>query len=109
MITQKTLNQVNISDSTLARFQLNVASALNPVLLAQVLDGRLIQNLTIPASGKLVVPHGFGRPALGVQVVMASAATSVPYALSADQTAPNGSIVLTFTTGAGAVVSVWVF
>lgn len=109
MLSQKSLNQINVVDNTLSRIQNNTANALNPVLLTPIIDGVLAQRLTIPANGKLTVSHGLGRVALGAIVVLASAAVSTPTTLVADQTAPLGAIVLTFSSGAGATVNVWVF
>lgn len=109
MLGLKQINQINVDDDKLSRIQQNIADALNPVLETPTLDCVLVTGLTIPAGGKLVVPHRMGRAALGVYVVLASAAVALPYALPADQTAPTGSIVLTFSSGAGAIVSLVVF
>lgn len=109
MLSQKNLSQLNVDDDKLNRIQTNVATVLDPVLATPIIDGVLVQNLTIPASGVLVVPHNLGRKALGIMVVMASAAVSMPYALPANQGTPTGGIVLTFSSGAGALVNIWVF
>lgn len=109
MLNIKSLSQITTTEETENRIQGNIAAALNPVLQTPVLDGTLVERLVIPAGGKLTVAHGLGRPALGALVVDASAAVSNPYRLTADQTSPNGAAVLTFATGAGATVSLWVF
>lgn len=109
MLSKKAISQLNIDDDKLSRVQSNIVTALDPVLATPILDGNLVQNLTIPVGGKLLVPHQLGRPAVGAFVVMADAPVSVPYAVSGEQFATSGGIVLTFDTGAGAMVSLWVF
>lgn len=109
MLTTKSIAQINVTDDSLSRIQNNTAAAVNPVLNVPILDGTLVQNLTIPASGKLTVAHGLGRQAIGYIIIKASAALPNPYVLVADQTAPNGAIVLTFASGAGTTLSAWVF
>lgn len=109
MLTSKSLTQLTVTDNVLGRIQSNVAAVLNPVLQTPIVDGVLLQRKTIPASGKLTASHGLGRQALGAIVVLSSAAVAVPYVLPADQTAPNGAIVLTFASGAGATINLWVF
>ncbi len=109
MLIRKNVSQVGVEDEEIARVQTNITEAVDAVMATPILDGLLVQRVVIPTSGKLTVSHKLGRAAAGVMVVMASAAVSVPYALAADQTAPNGAIVLTFSTGAGATISLWVF
>lgn len=109
MLTRKTLPSINFEDEDIQRFEDNVAATLEPVLSTELIDGVLVKNLTIPASLVLTVPHGLGRRALGWIVVNANAATSNAYMVPTDQLSPNGSVVLRFTSGAGATISLWVF
>lgn len=111
MLTQKSLAQFNVSDEQLSRSLDNVASALNPVLACPLLDGVLVGPLTVPASLLLTVPHGLGRPALGFLVVRATAQYAPPFVLPVTpaQPSPNGAVVLTFPSGAGAALTFWVF
>lgn len=111
MLTQKSVAQFNVEDEQLSRSLNNVASALNPVLETPLLDGVLVGPLVVPASLRLVVSHGLGRPARGFLVANATAAYGVPYATPgvAAQPSPNGAIVLTFPSGAGASITLWVF
>ncbi len=69
MLNQKSVTSLNLKDDTITRMQTNILDALNPLLQTPILDGVLVQGLTIPASGKLVVSHGLGRRALGVLIV----------------------------------------
>jgi hypothetical protein len=109
MLSSKAMPTFVLKDEETQRIQQQQDAVLNSVLATPILDGRLIQGLTVPTSGPLVVPHGMNRRALGIFVVAASAAVSVPYQLPADQTSPTGAIMLRFTSGAGATISVWVF
>lgn len=109
MLTTKTFAAVTTQDPTLTKVQSNLSTVLNPVLQTSLLDGVLLQNQTITTGGKLVASHGLGRAAQGVIVVMANATVSTPYAIANEQTTPTGAIRLTFDTGAGATVSLWVF
>lgn len=111
MLSQKSLAQFNVDDEQLSRSLDNVASALNPVLETPLLDGVLVGPLVVPASLLLTVPHGLGRPARGFFVANATAAYGVPFAVpgAAAQPSPNGAIVLTFPSGAGASLTFWVF
>lgn len=109
MLTQKSMSTLNLGDDTLQRFQANIQTPVEALLQTPIVDGTLVTGQTIPASGKLTVAHGLGRRANGVLVVGASAQVSLPYMVPADQTSPNGAVVLSFTGGAGATVSLWVF
>jgi hypothetical protein len=109
MLTQQSFSEINVDDDELSRVQRNVSTAVNPVLATPIINGVLIENQVIPSTGKLVLAHRMGRVPLGFIVVRASAEVSYPYALAAEQYAPTSVIVLTFSTGAGASVSVWVF
>ena len=109
MLTTKKLTTLQPKDDDSARLQNNISAALNPLLQTPILDGVLLTNLTIPASGKLVAAHGLGRTALGYMVVFSSAAVPAPYALPADQTSPANAIMLTFSSGAGAKINLWCF
>lgn len=109
MLTQKSMSTLNLEDDSLQRFQHNVQIPMEALLQTPILDGTLVIGQTIPASGKLLVAHGLGRKANGVLVVGASAQVSLPYQVPAEQTSPNGAVMLSFTSGAGATVSLWVF
>jgi hypothetical protein len=109
MITQKSFTAPITNNDDANRGFARVRDTLNPVLQTALLDGVLTASLTIPSSGKLVVPHGLGRTARGWLVTSANAAVALPYALSADQTSASNALVLTFSSGAGATVSLWVF
>lgn len=109
MLTTKNFVSVSTQDDDVDRMQVNISNAVDPVLNTEILDGVLLTGLTIPASLKLVAAHGLGRPADGYAVVASSAAVSLPYAVAAEQTTPNGAVVLSFSSGAGAVISLWVF
>lgn len=109
MLSTTTYTAPITGDDSATRGFRDVAVALNPVLTTPLINGNLVTSLTIPASGKLVVAHKLGRPARGFFVTNADANVSQPYAVAADQKTPNGGIVLTFDTGAGATVDVWVF
>lgn len=109
MLTKKTTPTINVQDDKLSRIQDNITHTLDPVLQTEIIDGVLLVNLVIPASGFLVVPHGLGRRARGYIVVAANAAYSPPYAPVASQTSPNNAVMLQFSTGAGATISIWVF
>lgn len=109
MLTQKSMSELNLDDQVLQRFQVNVQNAVNPVLQTEILDGVLVTGITIRANNKALVPHGLGRPSRGVLLVAANAPTSLPYQVPADQTSPNGAVLLSFTSGAGATISCWVF
>ncbi len=109
MLTQKSMSTLNFEDDAINRFQGNVQQPVDALLQTPILDGTLVTGQVIPASLKLLVAHGLGRRANGVLVVGANAAVSLPYMVPADQTSPNGSVVLSFTSGAGATISLWVF
>ncbi len=109
MLTRKNLPQLNVEDDKLQRIQQNVSDTYDPALNTPILDGTLLQRQVIPTSLKLTLGHGLGRPAQGYIVVYADRALPAPYALQADQTNPNGALVLSFSSGAGATISIWVF
>lgn len=109
MLTTKNFVSIAHEDDDISRIQNNISNAVDPVLNTEIVDGILLTDLTIPASLKLVAPHGLGRPAQGYMVVYATAAVPAPYAVPADQTTPSGAVVLSFSSGAGAKISLWVF
>lgn len=109
MLPRKNLVDFNANDDELNRYMHTVADAVEPVLQTAVLDGNLIERQVVPATLKLVVPHGLGRRPRGFWLAASNANCGQPYALPADQTAPTGALVLTFPSGAGATVSVWVY
>lgn len=109
MLTQTSLNIFNLEDDKINRAFQAVITAVDPVLKTPVLNGVLVSALVIPPSGDLVVSHGLGRPARGYMIVYANGATSVPYVTATKQYNANNALVLTFGTGAGVTVSIWVF
>ena len=109
MLTRKNTPQINVDDDKLGRIQQNIADTLDPVLATPILDGVHMQRQTIPATLKLSLGHGLGRPALGYFITYANQPVPPPFALLADQTNPAGALVLSFSSGAGATISVWIF
>ena len=109
MLPIKTFQTINAAEQNLQFIQRNVQNALNPVLGTAILDGVLVQNMKIPSSGQLNVGHNLGRAPQGYFVVSSTGAYSPPYSVTSEQLTPNTQLVLHFTTGAGSVVSIWVF
>lgn len=109
MLSQKSMTEIALESQELVRFQGNVATAVNAVLQAEILDGVLVPNVIVKSNNKALVPHGLGRRARGVLIVAANAPTSSFYMVPADQTSPEGAVVLSFSSGAGATISCWVF
>lgn len=109
MLNQKSMSDLNFDDQVMQRAYVNIQNAVNPVLQTEILDGILVTGVVIRSTNKALVPHGLGRAARGVLIVGASAPVPLPYMLPADQTSPSGAVMLSFSSGAGATISCWVF
>lgn len=109
MLTTKALKPLLVKDVQTNKAHDQIAAALNPVLATPILDGVQLIAQKIGANGKLVASHNLGRAATSWHVGASNAPTSVPYAVPADQKAPTQAVVLTFATGAGATITLWVY
>lgn len=110
MLRLKALPTFSSKEYENSLLQNNTEAALNPVLATPLIDGNLLQNLTIPSTLILTVPHGLNRVPLGFLVVNANGAYGdPPWALLAEQINATKNLVLRFSSGSGVKISLWVF
>jgi hypothetical protein len=117
MLPIKTVQTLSGLDQNTQFLQRNLQNAVNPVLVTPILDGNLLMAQKIQPDptdtagikGVLTVGHGLGRTPKGYLVVASTAAYSQPYSVTSEQLLPDQQLYLHFLTGAGAVISLWVF
>jgi len=97
--------KLNVSDQNLNRVQDNVAKALAPLTSNDLLNRRLLTNISL-ASGDNKVAHGLGRPLKGWSVVRQRASATI-YDKQDANTTPD--LTLTLNASGAVVVDLEVF
>lgn len=87
------------------QFQSQVISSLIPVLNNPIVNGNLVQDVTV-ASGSNVIDHGLGRPLIGWIIVRNSASVTF---YDTQSTNANPSRNLLLTASGAATISLYVF
>lgn len=102
----KDFKKINIKDFSTNRLQDNVADFLLQVVKNPVLEGLLVEGVSLVFGQKTNLNHGLGRKVRGFIVVYKNNAVEV-WAEEVDQTVPKATLVL--STSADATVSLWLF
>lgn len=103
----KAFRRVNLGkDPALTQLQDNISAALQPLVKNPLLDGLLIDDITLTSGSTTVVNHGLGRKVRGYIVVKSNANVTV-YIVEANQVAPEAQLVLSTTVTA--TISLYVF
>lgn len=98
----KQFSTIFTNEYELQKMQDNAADVLNVITSKQILDGNLLQNVSL-ISGQNSIPHLLGRPALGWIIVDKNATCDVYSFKSFDN-------VFLYLQSSGAVtMSLWVF
>ena len=96
------LNVYKSNDQTMMLMQKQWSSELNPLLANTLVDGELLQNVTLK-NGVNTFNHYLGKQMTGWILVDQNAAASI------FRSAPLNSQTLTLTSNAALTVSLWVF
>lgn len=99
------LQKVFFSDSLLTQLQDGIENSLNSVFSKTILDGVLVEGISLTTSFKNV-SHGLGRPVRGYVLVKSDVITSLK---DDDANNVNRSLYIKLAAGATATVSVWFF
>lgn len=86
------------------KLQDTLSRVFNGIQSKAILDGRLINDVSLVSSGATEVSHGLGKPIRGWVLVEKDANANV---YSSASSTPNSTLVL--NTSADVTVSLWVF
>lgn len=101
------LPQLLSKDPILNRTQALQKKALDPVLANPIVNGSLLQGITLKASGTPTqVSHGLGRPYVGWFLSRPTASFSV---WETAPTLPASFLTLNSSSGSAQTVDLWVF
>jgi len=103
MAVNRAVREINTDNDVLNHIQDNLVSAISILQKVQIINGNLIQNLSL-ASGANTINHGLARKPLGYIVVSSSASITYHDSLS---TATDKTFSL--TTSGATTASLWVF
>ncbi len=98
------MKKTQSTDRVTNTIQDNVESALRPILKNPLMDGTLIEDLTLVTGTPFTVEHGLGRIPRGWMVVSPNAESSVWESASA---LPTKTLIL--NVSANVTLSLWVF
>lgn len=99
------LTNFNTSDRILAMLQDSWSTDLNPVLANPLVNGRLIQNVTL-TTGANIINHGLSRKLQGYLVVLKSANESI---YDTQTTNPMPAKTLQLVASGAVTVTLYVF
>ncbi len=102
----KGLRQFNTQNSDLDRLFQNVARFAAQFTNKPVLDGLLLDSITLTSGSPTTISHGLGRDIQGWIVTGINANANI-WALAANQSGPSRTLVL--NTSANCVASLYVF
>lgn len=100
-----TIKLVSGLDALTSQLQTNIAQALRPLLNNLLLNGRVLEQVTL-AIGTNVVPTGLGRPVLGWVITRKRSAANI-YDSQDSNTTPALNLLL--VSDAVATVDIYVF
>lgn len=86
------------------RLQDALSKVFNSIETKQILDGRLISNISLLSASTTEINHGLGKPIRGWVVVGKNANANI-YSSASDT--PNATLIL--NTTADVTISLWVF
>lgn len=92
----------NVGNPTLQLWQTQWKSQLDPVIAKPIVDGLLIENITLK-NGTNVINHRLGRKMQGWIIVDINAGAAIY------RSQPLNDLTLTLISGADCIVSLWVF
>ena len=96
--------QIGTSIKELQRIQTSLARIFNAIQAKEILDGRLISNVSLVSSSTNSIDHGLGKPIRGWIIVGKNANATVYSSVSST---PNATLIL--NTTADVTISLWVF
>lgn len=102
---QKTIPRMHTDDREVNQLQTNILSVLNPVLQNPLLNGALLESVSL-GTGTNTVSHGLGRPLRGWIITRRSTAATT---YDTQATNPTPELTLTLTSSGANVVSLYVF
>ena len=102
----KKLKKLKLQERPLQQLQDNVDIALNQVVNRELLDGQILQNISLSASGVNEIEHKLGRELLGWMVVRSRAQSTV-WDNQDDNVRQSATLLL--NASADVVVDLWVF
>lgn len=100
----KAFKTLQMDDDKLSRFQDNVEEAIRPVIQKQIIDGVLLQDVSLTSGQDNNVSHKLGRIPIGYIPVKKSAQSTIW-----DETSTAPSSLLNLHCSTSCVVSLWVF
>jgi len=103
----KKFKKLEIPDQLLSRFQDNVEQAISELPATQIIQGRLVSNVTLTSGSVNNVEHKLGRKLLGWFPVRVRAQATLWD--SQDSNTNNADKFLSLNTSATVTVDLWVF
>lgn len=100
----KKFNQFFTKDDNLNRIQKNIEEAFQPLLSNEVIDGNLLENVSLVSGSVNVIKHGLDRKYRGWIVVDKNANANI---YSSTSNVPEKTLLLNTTLNC--VVSIWIF
>lgn len=102
----KAFQHVNTEDQQLERVQQNIAAAVNPVIQASIIDGRLIKDVSLTTAQANLIEHKLGRALKGWFITRLRAGVTIWDEQDSNELP---SRTLDLRSSADVVVDVWVF
>ena len=102
----RSFERINVTDPEVQNLQYRLEETLRPVTDSSIIDGRVIEDITLASGTTSKIAHKLGRKLIGWVVVGKNAAQHV-YDVNSGKTDLDTYIYL--TAGGTVTVNIWVF
>lgn len=98
--------KITLSTAALQKFQENVRSSIDSIIACPIIDGLLIENVSLTAASTTEVYHKLGRKPKGWLIVRQRGQANIWDLQDANK---NKSVTLSLACSADVVVDIWIF
>ena len=102
----RSFKKIDIEDKVIARFQDNVEQAVSQLPSTDIIQGRLVKDVSLLSASTVKVSHKLGRPVVGWFIVRQRASAIIWDSQDSNATP---SLTLDLNCSANVVVDLWVF
>jgi len=102
----RSFKKIDIEDKVIARFQDNVEQAISQLPSTDIVQGRLVKDVSLLSASTVKVSHKLGRPVVGWFIVRQRASAIIWDSQDSNSTP---SLTLDLKCSANVVVDLWVF
>jgi ATP-dependent protease ClpP protease subunit len=100
------LERLKVKDSELSSVQDNVIRSVAPILQKVIIDGQILEDISIATGAVRNISHGLGRPITGYFIMKRNANAQI---WDSEATNTQKDIYLKLNSSANCIVSIWVF